>query len=370
MPKPRQPDETLPPCFALVFAGLESVAQLEIQEDLRGEVKKTGPGIVVFRVPVLEANLLQLRTVEDVFLFAWGTDKLTYRAQDLEQIEDWTAREVDWKGLLRWHHKLRPKPSGKPSYRLVTQMEGEHGYRRTDARAALARGLAGVFPASWRPAEEKASVEIWLTIRGATAVCGVRLSDRRMRHRTYKEAHQRASLRPSIAAAMARLADLRPDLTVVDPMCGAGTILAESLELAKAKRLRTVNFLGGDIEPEAVRSASANLRSLGKVALERWDARRLPLADQAVDRIISNPPFGKQLESPETVGRLYAECLKECDRVLRPKGRSVFLVSDQISLESAAPPTWKLIQKLRVRVLGLRAFLSVWQKPGTGARQP
>src|SRR5581483_11332324 len=121
-------------------------------------------------------------------------------------------------------HAIRPKPKGKPTFHLVTQMTGEHGYRRTDARKALVRGLAGKLPASWRQVEENAAVEIWLTIHGATAVCGLRLSDRTMRHRGYKGEHLPASLRPSLAAAMVRLAGVQPGQVLIDPMCGAGTI--------------------------------------------------------------------------------------------------------------------------------------------------
>src|SRR5262249_55928027 len=157
------------------------------------------------------------------FLLAWGSDQLTYRAEDLEKFRRWTAHEADWNRLLQIHHAVRPRPKGKPTFRLVTQMVGEHGYRRTDAAKALARGLAGKLPASWKPAEENAAVEIWLTIHGAQAVCGLRLSDKTMRHRTYKQEHLPASLRPTLAAAMVRLADLRPGQVLLDPMCGAGT---------------------------------------------------------------------------------------------------------------------------------------------------
>src|SRR5205085_2097704 len=141
-----------------------------------------------------------------------------------------------WQYLLGLHHAIRPKPKSKPSYRLVAQMIGTHGYRRVDARKAMAQGLAGVFPASWKPAEENAGVEVWLTIRGATAVCGMRLSDKSMRHRAYKVEHQPASLRPTMAAAMVRLAGAGPDMIVLDPMCGAGTIIAEQIELSKRRK--------------------------------------------------------------------------------------------------------------------------------------
>ncbi len=357
----RRSEPEIPPCYAMVIPGLEPVAAEEIAEDLAGEVKRTAPGLVVFRVPAIDRTLLRLRTTEDVFLLAWGTDKLTYRAADLDSIRRWTAREADWDTLLRLHHAVRPKPKGKPTYRLVAQMAGTHGYRRIDAREALAKGLAGKLPASWRHAEENAALEIWLTIDGATAVCGVRLSDRTMRHRTYKHEHLPASLRPTVAAALVRLAGARPGQVLLDPMCGAGTILAE--QLTAPRRGGPMRVLGGDIDPSALRTATANLRRLGEPELARWDAGLLPLSDASVDRIATNPPFGKQLGEPEEIGPLYRRIVAEWDRVLRPGGVAVLLVANQGALkEAASAVNWKLTRQLRVRVLGQKAAISVWRK--------
>jgi 23S rRNA G2445 N2-methylase RlmL len=360
----RSRPQTPPACYALVQPGLEPVAAEEIERELGGEIKRTGRGVVVFRVEVIDASLLRLRTTEDVFLLAWGTDQLSYRAEDLERIRHWTAREANWDHLLRLHHALRPKPKGRPTYRLVAQMEGHHAYLRRDARKALAEGLAGKFPATWRPAEENAAVEVWLTIDNATAVCGLRLSDRTMRHRTYKVAHRPASLRPTVAAALVRLAEVRPGHALLDPMCGAGTILAEYLEALRRQR-GVLPALGGDIERGAVRAAAANLRHLGPALLAQWDARRLPLAGASVDRIVCNPPFGKQLASPTAIGPLYRAMAAEFDRVLRPGGRAVLLVSDAAALRSAlAPLAWKSLRQLSMRVLGQSALLGVWRKTG------
>jgi tRNA (guanine6-N2)-methyltransferase len=364
MPKPRRTERPTPACFAIVLPGLEAIAAEEITRDAGGEVKKAERGSVVFRVPEIGPELLRLRTVEDVFLLAWGTDSLTYRAEDLKSIQHWTAKEADWQHLLALHHAIRPKPKGKPSYRLVTQMSGTHGYRRIDAGKAMARGLAGVFPPSWNPADENASVEVWLTIRGATAVCGLRLSDKTMRHRAYKVEHQPASLRPTIAAAMVRLAGAAPGDVVLDPMCGAGTILTEQIELSKARKAGRVDTWGGDRDMNMLRAAASNLHRVGPALLAHWDATRLPLAAASVDRVICNPPFGKQLASPEEIGPLYRAAVRECDRVLRPGGRAVFLVSEPDALRAAVKPhRWQPSRHLRVEVLGQPAEIGVWQKP-------
>ena len=114
-----RPEAEPPALYALVHPGLEEVAGEEIAEELGGEVKRSGAGVVVFRLPEVERSVLRLRTTEDVFLYAWGTDALSYRAQDLDSIRRWTDKG-HWARLLTIHHAVRPKPAGKPSYRLVS----------------------------------------------------------------------------------------------------------------------------------------------------------------------------------------------------------------------------------------------------------
>src|SRR5439155_3721538 len=153
----------------------------------------------------------------------------------------------------------------------------------------------------------------------------------------------------------------KPRQVVLDPMCGAGTILAEVLELARAGEIRLAGVWAGDLDASALRAAGPNLRRLGRVLLARWDARYLPLPDQSVDRIICNPPFGKQLGRPEDIGPLYRRFLTECDRILHRRGRAVLLASDQSALkEAAAAVGWNRVRQARIRVLGQPAFVSVW----------
>ena len=54
--------EAPPACYALVHPGLEPVAADEIERELGGQVKRSGRGVVVFRVEEVDARLLSLRT--------------------------------------------------------------------------------------------------------------------------------------------------------------------------------------------------------------------------------------------------------------------------------------------------------------------
>jgi 23S rRNA G2445 N2-methylase RlmL len=185
-----------------------------------------------------------------------------------------------------------------------------------------------------------------------------------MRHREYKQAHLPASLRPSVAAALVRLAGAGPGMTVLDPLCGAGTILAEQAELARKRGAGRVAIWGGDFDRESARAAAINLRRLSPELLAQWDARSLPLPDRCVERIVSNPPFGRQLGEPSQIAPLYRRLAAEMDRVLKPDGRAVLIVSDpEPLLDAVGRVGWQGQKQLRARILGLSAFISVWRKP-------
>ena len=355
---PKNSSQTVPVCYAQTISGLEEIASAEISNRLGGDILRTAPGLVVFRPEEINREVLGLRTVEDVFLLAWGSDGLTYRAKDLDFIEKWTATKPDWPKLLALHHGIHPKPKGTPGYWLVVQQTGKHVYQRQSARQALARGLGRNIHPKWRFVEENADIEFWLTIDGTQAICGLRLSTRDMRHRTWKREHRAASLRPVVAAAMAWQADLGPGMVVLDPMCGAGTLLGEARLMLQSQGRGKLRLLGGDVDLEAIETARLNLRALGGADLFRWDARRLPFGDHTVDRVLCNLPFGITYGVGDDLGALYTRAFREIRRVLRTKGLAVLLTSEAATArEAAAAVQLKPSASTRVRMLGQPATM-------------
>ena len=130
----------------MVQPGLESVAADEITRDLGGEIKKSERGMVVFRVPAITPDLLRLRTVEDVFLLAWGSDALSLRAEDLDKIKKWTARSADWASpmimpLVSWVTTQDPVPRQRINASRSTSYPIQPGDR---SRRIPANGRSGV----------------------------------------------------------------------------------------------------------------------------------------------------------------------------------------------------------------------------------
>jgi tRNA (guanine6-N2)-methyltransferase len=145
-----------------------------------------------------------------------------------------------------------------------------------------------------------------------------------MRQRDYKQAQFPGSLRPSVAAAMAMLSQPAADDVVLDPLCGAGTILIERAHLARHRML-----LGGDNDPAALEAARENVGPRYKpIELREWDATALPLGDGEATRIITNLPWGRKSGSHADNRRLYPKLIREFRRVLAPGGLMVLMTSE------------------------------------------
>ena len=134
-----------------------------------------------------------------------------------------------------------------------------------------------------------------------------------------------ASTNPVVAAVMIRLAKIEPGQTVVDPFCGAGTLLVYAAEMARPGRL-----LGLDAQNRWLRMAADNLQRRGhRGGLVRADAAHLPVGTGAADRVVANLPFGKRVGSHRVNAALYPAALAEIARVLPGGGRAVLLTDDK-----------------------------------------
>jgi len=221
-------------------------------------------------------------------------------------------------------------------------------------------GISGHYR-RWHRVADDADVEFWVQMADRRAQIGLRLTDRRMRHRDYKVANLPGSLRPTIARALALVTRTDPDDVFLDPLCGAGTILVERA-LAGRHRL----LLGGDIRSGSATATRENFGSRHRPwAVHRWDTARLPLGAATVDKVATNLPWGRQMGTPETVPALYALVLGEVARVLRPWGRAAILTSEWDTLKSAlrtVPGLVPLEQYRDIAVLGRRADIFVLQR--------
>jgi tRNA (guanine6-N2)-methyltransferase len=343
-----------PAGYALTVPGLEDLASTELQRAganitavLKGFDKRDS--IVVFTAPDV-ARVLRCGTIEDVFhtLLDAPTPSGNAAPKRLAELID----RASFERALAVHHAARPKKGGR-SYKVVARVAGRHPFRREDVQHAFERAMARLLP-RWTPATEMAAVELWVQVIGERTLVGLRVSGDELAARRYKRAHLPASLKPTVARALVLLSDPRPDDVVIDPMCGAGTLLRERADAGRAELA-----LGGDVDAGAL--AAARVNAGRKPTLAQWDATRLPLHDRCVDVVITNPPYGRQHEALLGIERLYARAMREAARVLRPDGRCVVLTGEPDVLLRALPPPLRVTSRRRILLRGLSvtAFVMV-----------
>ena len=146
---------------------------------------------------------------------------------------------------------------------------------------------------------------------------------------------------------------------MLDPFCGAGTILIERAHLGRYAML-----LGSDRDGAALAAARENVGERYKpIRLENWDAAALPLEDAGVTKIVTNLPWGERYGSHGENRKLYPIWIREFTRVLKRGGLMVLLTAE-----------WRLMRELermrkiapskiiRVSVLGKPAAIYVCRK--------
>lgn len=304
--------------FAVTNRGLEGIAADELRR-LPG-VQVTGSGYRRVSATCAGAldGLLRLRTVDDVFLSLAEWDGILPQRSALAEITRQAAR-LKLGPALEAAASVRPL-SPAPPFSVTANFVGKRNYSADEIKQAVAEGVRA--RTGWTyAAEDHSQLNLRVFIEHERATVGLRLAGSALHRRPYKQDTLPGSLKPTVAAAMLFTAGALPGEEVLDPFCGAGTILVEAALLGAEAR-------GGDSDPQALAAAQANAARAGQpLALAAWDARRLPLDSRSVARVVTNLPWGRQVQVGEEIGAFYAQACAEIRRVLTSNGQVVALTN-------------------------------------------
>lgn len=289
--------------MARTVRGIEEVAAAEIRA--LGRVERIGHREVLFHADV---SGLDLRCADDVFAVAAEIEGVGHTRAALDVLTR-AVRSVDLAPLLAGRDVSTMDVSasflGRRTYNRydLEDAVGQPLAARTGLRYVSRRGGAVPPPGlSWR-----------LTVTDDRALLALRLASRPLHRRPWRRVTRPGSLHPPLAAAMLRLAGPLAGRRLLDPCCGVGTIPLEAGDLS---------IVATDHAPAAVAAARAN--GLTPVAVA--DAGRLPLDRGAVDVVVSNPPWDRQVRATGVLGHSPGRFWSELRRVLGPHGRAVLLL--------------------------------------------
>lgn len=305
--------------FAITSRGLEKVAADELNQVPGMAVQNlqyrriSGP----FDGPL--TDLLSLTTVDDVFVQAAEWDQIVPQRQALQQIEALSRR-------LNLHQPLKRILKDRSirrqdQFSVTANFVGRRNYSADEIKAAAAAGISARYHWQYQANDEDSEINIRIFIEHEKAYVGLRIGAGPLHRRAYKQEHLPGSLKPTVAAALLRYGDVKPGQRLLDPFCGAGTILIEGT-------LQGAHAAGGDLNPAAVQAALTNSTLAGAaVDLNVWDARNLPVKSVAVDRIVTNLPWGRQITTAGPLDEFYRGLCIEIERVLAQPGKAVLLTS-------------------------------------------
>jgi ubiquinone/menaquinone biosynthesis C-methylase UbiE len=315
--------------FFQLYPGLERLVQLELQQHGLGHAHPLTLGWL--RLSDLTdsaiASLEHLRTAIADYCLAFDVPATSN--QDINAIFDKATRAM----LIS-----APYLSEGCTFRLsLPKMPTRGDYNKLVARVSRhIEQLRG-----WRNNPSNYDIDIRLLQHSVTE--SIIWRDRRWPSSRQNEVRLvvPASIHPSVAAALC-FAAVELELATItssegkgrvllDPCCGAGTILREWLILFPQAKA-----IGYDISEKAIELSRTNLAAFkSRCRVSKGDMRQLPLKDSSVDFIICNLPFGVRVKHELPNRTLYTQFAREASRVLRPRGWLLTYTSDRQAITHA-----------------------------------
>lgn len=241
------------------------------------------------------------------------------------------VRAIDWPRYFRVERTLRVNVTAQRSPLKSLEFAT---LRIKDAVCDRFREVLGK-----RPSVERANpdVRVHAFLEAERATLYLDTSGEPLFKRGWRTGAAEAPLRENLSAGIVALSGWTPEEPLMDPMCGAGTLLIEAAALARSRppgAKRSFGFerlapfdtalwerikrepLGEERVPQLygsdndARALAAARRNLAEAGVERWV--KVEQADvlergapAAAGVMVMNPPYGERMGSPEELARFY-----------------------------------------------------------------
>lgn len=315
--------------FGQVANGLEEMAADEIQELGASQIKQrfrglsfTADAASLYRINY--ASRLLTRVLAPLISFDCHSTKYLYK----------TASDIPWEELF----------SPDQTFAIFAQVSNSQITHSQYASLKLKDAIVDRFrdKTTRRPSVDPKYPDIWfnLHIENNRAVISLDTSGGSLHRRGYRLDTVEAPMQETLAAALIQLSGWKGERTLIDPMCGSGTLPAEAFmahtKLSSGyfrksfgfqklpdfdpglwKRLRktmdnnfqvpdSIPIQASDIDPSALRVAKRNLGHLpGGAGIYTHRKDYLNIENTEGVTLIMNPPYGIRLKRGQDLSEFY-----------------------------------------------------------------
>lgn len=316
------------PCFF----GVEKMLANEIKS-LGFEIVKTEDGRVTYKTDeygIAKANIW-LRCAERVHLKV-----AEFEAKSFDELFEGTKR-INWAKYIPYgaQFPITKASSIKSKLHSIPDIQ-------SIVKKAVVESLKKSYLETGRLKEDKEKYPIYVFIHKDKVTLTIDTTGVALHKRGYREKANKAPIRETLAAAIMYLTPWRPGRTLVDPMCGSGTLLIEAammgINMAPglnrefiSEKWRTLDkkiwwdtrkeaydlmkedldfkIYGYDIDEDVIEIARENAEIAGVedyIEFKVADATEFK-SDEEYGFIVTNPPYGERLEDVDTVKMLYKQ---------------------------------------------------------------
>lgn len=316
--------------IATTAMGLESVVANEVK-DLGYEVEVEN-GKVIFeadRSAIARANLW-LRVADRVKLVVGEFNAYTF-----DELFEKT-KALPWENYIDEDGQF-PVSGKSHKSKLFSVSDCQAIVKKSIAeRLKLKHGVAGKMP------ETGSLYKVEVAILKDKVTLTLDTSGAGLHKRGYRVGQGEAPLKETLAAALVKLTNWRPDEQFIDPFCGSGTIAIEAALIGQniapgfnrefdseswgfmtpkiwdaafneaeelAEYDRNLNIIGSDIDHKMIEISKANALEAGLADLINF--KQMQVSDLSINEnngyIVANPPYGQRISEEDEVSELYSQ---------------------------------------------------------------
>ncbi|MEM1583203.1 MAG: tRNA (guanine(6)-N2)-methyltransferase [Nitrososphaerota archaeon] len=346
--------------FATTISGLEDLAAREIEE-LTGLPTQPDVGKVFFEGTIEHAAKINYSStmVNKVYLLL--------EREEIQTLEDLynVARRLDYSWLIEPNQTFAVK---------AERHDKKLPFTSINAAASIGRAIIESFAESTkiklRVDLDNPDLEFYCLLRDSKMFLGLNTTGESLHKRYYKAYSHRAGLQSTIASAMIKISGWGKNQSLLDPMCGGGTIPIEAaiklknippgfmrreLDIEKLKfvdslfiqelrkkieesidRDALAEIVGSDVSPKSAEYAKRNVEAAGVSDTVRIEVRDCLKISEWLNwepsHVITNPPYGVRMNIGNIV-EFYSRFIENIRRA-SPNSRLTVIVSKPKTLTS------------------------------------
>ncbi|PLX19298.1 MAG: RNA methyltransferase [Candidatus Muiribacterium halophilum] len=296
---------------------------------------------------------LWLRSADRVFIKMGEFKALTF-----EELFEKT-KEIPWENLITKDGKFTV--NGKSVDSTLFSVRS----CKSIVKKAIVERLKDKYKKEWFE-ETGPEYTVQISMLRDIATLSIDTSGKGLNKRGYREAPVVASLKETLGAGLVMLSYYNKERTLLDPLCGSGTIPIEAAMIAKniapglnrdfackhwpqidkdiwkiayqeaydlIDRDIKLDITGSDIDEEAIKCCLKNAKNAGveKDITFKVQALNDIWIDKQYGIVITNPPYGERIGDYPTLNRLYLDM----DKIFKKKkGWSIYVITGDLKFSS------------------------------------